>query len=103
MEIWQCHYCRSSLPLDIQMKNRLCPSCGSDLHCCKNCLFYDEELTSKCRETNSPWVGDRTTQNACEFFEMRPTSYNPRAAENAEALSEAERAKDAFRALFRNS
>ena len=97
--MWQCHYCRSPLSLDIQRKNRLCPNCGSDIHCCKNCVHYDEELSSKCREPNSPWVRERNTQNNCAFFEFRPAA--PPTTPKSDAVDEAERAKEAFRALFR--
>jgi hypothetical protein len=104
--MWQCHYCRSPLSLEIQRKNRLCPSCGSDIHCCLNCIHYDEDLSSKCREPNSPWVHNRETQNSCTFFEFRPVppaaAAGAKKAEATDASSEAERAKEAFRALFRN-
>ncbi len=98
--MWQCHYCRSSIPLDMQKKNRLCPSCGSDLHCCKNCTHYDETLNSQCREPNSPWIRDRNAQNTCPFFEFRHVGR--RDDKVHEVLTEAEKAKEAFRALFRN-
>src|SRR5947209_6249376 len=98
--MWQCHYCRLPLALDVLRKNRLCPGCGSDIHCCKNCVHYDEDLSAKCREPNSEWVRDRATQNSCLFFEFRSA---PEKSVNGadEPTSEAERAKEAFRALFR--
>lgn len=101
--MWRCHYCHSALSLDVQRKNRLCPNCGSDIHCCKNCIHFDEDLSSKCREPNSPWIRDRAAQNHCPFFEFRPSSEPTSAnSKTADATSEAERAKEAFRALFRN-
>lgn len=101
--MWQCHYCRLPLSLDVQKKNRLCPSCGSDLHCCKNCIHFDENLSSKCREPNSPWIRERNVQNHCTFFEHRPISTSASSTTTPEVTSEAERAKEAFRALFRNA
>ena len=97
----QCHYCRVTLSAEVQRKNRLCPQCGSDLHCCKNCVHYDESFSSKCREPNSPWIGDRSSQNLCPFFEFSKVAHLP-PGQPAEILSEAERAKEAFRALFRD-
>lgn len=101
--MWQCHYCRMPLSLEVLTKNRLCPSCGSDIHACKNCVHYDESLSAKCREPNSPWVRDRGTQNNCSYFEHRPAESQTPVAPNAnkDTNSEAERAKEAFRALFR--
>jgi hypothetical protein len=100
--MWQCYYCRVSISLEVQKKNRLCPSCGSDMHCCKNCEHFDENSSSKCKEPNSPWVHDRESQNNCPFFEMKDHS-KVTSIENQEALSEAEKAKEAFKALFRNA
>ena len=76
--MWQCHYCRLPLQLEVLRKNRLCPNCGSDIHCCKNCVHYkDENLSSKCQEPNSPSVRDRASQNGCEFFEFRAVGNFP--------------------------
>jgi hypothetical protein len=100
--MWQCHYCRLALSLDIQRKNRLCPTCGSDIHCCRNCTHFDESSSAKCREPHTPWVADRSSQNNCPFFEFRAsseTSSHDTACNDIN--SEAERAKEAFRALFR--
>ena len=100
--MWLCHYCRVPLSTEIQNKNRLCPQCGSDLHCCKNCVHYDEASSAKCREPNSEWVADRAALNSCPFFEFGTVSNRPAETGNAESNAEAERAKEAFRALFRN-
>lgn len=98
--MWLCHYCRQPLSLDTQRKHQLCPGCGSDIHSCRNCINYDENTSSQCREPNSPWVADRATTNECPFFEFRPASLPAKEKEDANA--EAEKAKEAFRALFRD-
>ncbi|MCB0418165.1 MAG: hypothetical protein H6617_09145 [Bdellovibrionaceae bacterium] len=84
----------------VLQKNRLCPHCGSDLHCCKNCSHFDESLSSKCREPESPWIPERVGQNTCPYFEFATDPHSKEC--HKEVLSEAERAKEAFRALFRN-
>jgi predicted RNA-binding Zn-ribbon protein involved in translation (DUF1610 family) len=98
--MWHCHYCRASLSLEVQRRNRLCPNCGSDIHCCRNCHHYDENLSSKCKEPESPWVGDRSAQNMCPFFEFAAAPKVP--PSSPETNPEAEEAKRAFKALFRN-
>lgn len=100
--MWHCHYCRTSLSLEVQKKNRLCPNCGSDIHCCRNCVLYDEALSSKCKEPESPWIRDRSVLNTCPYFEFNGQNPSQPQAEAIEITSEAERAKEAFRALFRD-
>ena len=101
--MWQCHYCRLPLSLEVQQRNRLCPNCNSDIHACRNCVHFDESLSSKCHEPNSPWVSDRGSKNDCHFFEFRSLPKTPsQASQSGDITSEAERAKEAFRALFRN-
>lgn len=101
--MWQCYYCRLPLSLELQKKNRMCPNCGSDIHCCKNCVQYDENLSSKCKEPNSPWMRDRGTQNSCSYFEFRSSNAAAAQSQNPDHSTEAERAKEAFRALFRSA
>jgi len=100
--MWQCHYCRLSLSLEVWQKNRQCPHCGSDLHSCKNCVHYDEASSVKCKEPHSEWISNRETQNDCTFFEHRPATTAAAEASSSENTSEAEQAKEAFRALFRD-
>ena len=97
--MWHCYYCRTPLPVSVQKRNRLCPSCGSDIHCCKNCAQYDENASAKCKEPHSPWLRDRSTQNTCPYFEFKSANQ----ATEDRAQVEAERAKEAFKALFRNA
>lgn len=94
--MWRCHYCKADLNAETVERNRLCPQCGSDIHCCLNCTHYDESLATKCKEPESPWTAERGAQNQCPFFELvsRPADLPP-SGEDAEA------AKKAFRALFR--
>jgi len=101
--MWRCHYRSLSLSVDTQLKHQLCPGCGSDIHSCKNCTNYDEATSHNCREPNSPWLSDRTTTNECPFFEFRATPPNtPATPSQDKANTEAEKAKEAFRALFRD-
>ena len=100
--MWQCHYCRVPLSAEVMKKNRLCPNCNSEFHACKNCVHYDENLSSKCNEPNSPWISDRAGLNDCEWFEFKTVGSMKPGSHQDEVVSEAERAKEAFRALFRN-
>lgn len=94
--MWRCHYCRTGFDAETLDRNRLCPQCGSDIHCCLNCTHHDESLTTKCREPESPWIADRAANNQCPFFELAE-----RRGEMPPVGDDAEAAKKAFRALFR--
>lgn len=95
----QCYYCRSALDSQVLHKNYLCPSCGSDLTCCRNCNFFNSER--KCTEPNSPWIKDRELRNNCSYFEFRIQQVANPDLDTDTDLSEVERAKEAFRALFK--
>ena len=97
--MWQCYYCQCVLTKEMITKNRLCPTCSSDLHCCKNCTHFDESLSSKCKEPESPWFGDRDKQNNCSFFEFKSKEKSGSASYSS---ADAEKAKEAARALFRS-
>lgn len=64
-----CHHCQQT----IEGKNRIgrrdtCLSCGADLHCCLNCMFYDPHFANACREPNADQVLDKEAGNFCEYF-----------------------------------
>jgi hypothetical protein len=48
----------------------VCGSCGSYVHCCKNCRFYNEDA-DKCVEPVAEWVSDRLSFNRCEYFQTK--------------------------------
>ena len=50
-----------------------CPKCDADLHCCRNCRFYDPGKHNQCSETQAEWVGDKEAANYCDYFEPNPT------------------------------
>jgi hypothetical protein len=47
----------------------ICGQCGSYLHCCMNCRFYDGDA-DKCAEPVAEWVSDRHSFNRCEYFQV---------------------------------
>jgi hypothetical protein len=72
-----------------------CAACGTPLHACVQCRFYDADATSWCRE---PRARDRRprdpgTPNRCDWFQLAD-------AEPAADADASRRARDAARALF---
>lgn len=52
------------------LKNDTCPKCDADLHCCKNCRFFDPAVNNQCRETQAEWVATKDRRNYCDYFEV---------------------------------
>jgi len=91
-----CFHCQKALTLDGKVfRKDQCPHCGSDLHCCRNCEFYDEYAHNRCREPQAEYVSDRERANFCEYFRFRSSEGN-RAKSDAK-----EKAKAQWEALFR--
>lgn len=96
-----CHYCKTAVSAEVLRRHRLCPQCGSDLRCCKNCEHFAPGTTTQCREPESPWVGDRQAENDCSYFEFHRRATTAEAAAAGDDGTAAEQAKRAFEALFR--
>ncbi len=46
-----------------------CPKCRSDVHCCRNCRFYDPKVYNECREPQAEVVREKDRANHCDFFQ----------------------------------
>jgi hypothetical protein len=67
-----CYKCHREIAATTSFRRHdLCPYCSSALHCCQNCLYYDEFSPKKCSEMAADWVPDKEKANFCEFFEYR--------------------------------
>lgn len=51
-----------------------CSKCKNDLHCCKNCCFYNESSYNECRESQADRVLDKQKSNYCDFF--KPATFD---------------------------
>jgi len=45
-----------------------CEHCGSSLHCCLQCQFYDRSAYHECKERVQFRVEHKDRPNYCEFF-----------------------------------
>jgi hypothetical protein len=64
-----CHACRKPVAIEGKIKRSdVCPNCQSDLHCCKNCTFYDKTVHNQCRETQAEWTANKEKANFCDYF-----------------------------------
>jgi hypothetical protein len=86
-----CAFCRSVLDVTGTVGRRdSCPQCNRDLHCCKQCKFYDPGAYNDCREVSSERIIEKERANHCDYFALRGSKGSG---------SSATRTKDAKKAL----
>ena len=73
---YTCFKCNKEVEIRANSKVGMRESCacGNDLHCCKNCEFYDIKSYNNCRESNAERVLDKERYNRCDYFKFRSTS-----------------------------
>ncbi len=90
-KIYVCWKCGHQIDMTVKIQRRDdCPSCGNDLHVCKNCRFWDPSYQNECRESISEYIRDREKANHCMHFTFRATvETNAEEAEDARSKLEA--------------
>jgi hypothetical protein len=88
-----------------------CPKCGAELHCCKQCRFFDSGAQFECTQPVPARISPKDAKNECSLYEFRttvekdtaPTSYMQPTQVPAEAPSPARPmdARQAFENLFK--
>ena len=67
-----CFKCSAQLASGVERgktaRSESCPKCSSDLHCCRNCKFYDRTAYNECREPQADRVVDKERSNFCDYF-----------------------------------
>lgn len=90
-----CWKCNKEIDIQSVYRNSECPSCKTDLHCCKQCKFYSTQSHLDCKENISEPVIDKEKSNFCEYFSVKLDGLNVNIDKE-----KAKAAKDAFNALF---
>lgn len=91
-----CFQCGEEVAADRKiLREDECAHCHTDLHCCRNCRFYDPAVSNQCREPQADWVTDKEKANFCEFFVLADGA-GPRAA-----ARDSRPGRDLFDRLFR--
>lgn len=66
----RCFHCGNELSFSERVGLREeCDQCGSDVHVCRNCQFYDAKVYNECREPQAEVVLEKTRANRCEYFQ----------------------------------
>ncbi len=90
--------------------NGKCPKCQLELHCCKQCRFFDSGAQFECTQPIPERISPKDAKNNCTFYEFRttvekdtaPTSYAQKApAAAASAPPRHSDARQAFEDLFK--
>ncbi|MFW5799449.1 MAG: hypothetical protein ACOCV8_01435 [Spirochaetota bacterium] len=72
-----CHNCGAEWTEDYKPGySATCENCGYELHCCKNCRFYDTSRYNNCAEPMADRVSDHEMKNFCTYFEFIDSQRN---------------------------
>jgi len=82
----QCFKCNAPITIDDRSMRGECSQCGSDIHVCLNCTFYDEGRANKCREPQAEYVKEKDRANYCEYFKLKESKKPTSSKEHAEEL-----------------
>jgi hypothetical protein len=66
---FKCSECgeRVTSPEDI-IPGTSCKKCGMDLHCCRNCTWFDTSAEKECRQPVSMRIPKKRSNNDCSHF-----------------------------------
>lgn len=68
----RCYNCTATIPEGFNFAEP-CPKCQSQLHCCKQCSFFDSAAHFQCTKPIPERIAYKDRQNECEFFSPRVT------------------------------
>ena len=95
-----CHSCGRDIKLLGKVaRTDECPNCNADMHCCKNCRFFDPGKNNQCNEPAAEWVRDKLKANFCDFFE--PNKRFPLTSRGAGESGRTDDVRKAFDKLFK--
>ena len=109
----RCFNCATALPADVDF-NGVCPKCGAELHCCKQCNYFDPSTRFQCAKPIPVRIAVKDKANECALFKPRVTvardgvttnghgsTAAPPAASAPPAPRNADDARSAFDKLFK--
>ncbi len=68
----RCFNCSTTLPPDTDFKGN-CPKCGTALHCCKQCSYFEPSTRFQCLKPITTRIAMKDQANECALFKPRFT------------------------------
>lgn len=114
----RCFNCAAALPEDTDFSTTaVCPKCGADLHCCKQCTHFEPSTRFQCLKPIPARIAVKDKANECQLFSRRVTvardgvgangngagPSNGAAAAGPPAPKNADDARSAFDRLFKKA
>ena len=92
----QCVFCGEEIdPGERVSRQDVCPKCGRDLRCCRQCKFYDPGAYNACREVSADRIVDKERANFCDYFVPRGSKGH------GGSMGKVDEARKALEALFK--
>jgi hypothetical protein len=111
----RCFSCATTLPADIDFSG-VCPKCGAELHCCKQCNYFDPSTRFQCAKPIPVRIPIKDKANECALFKPRVTvardgvstngnshAAHPPSSAGPPAPRNADDARSAFDKLFKKT
>jgi len=67
----RCFNCATALPPGTESGN--CPKCNAELHCCKQCSFFEPSTRFQCMKPIPVRIAVKDKTNECSLFKPRVT------------------------------
>lgn len=84
---WRCGSALVGLSLPLSRFDT-CKACGSALHVCKQCRFFDLTVAKQCHEPVAEDVRDKQQANTCDYFSPVDDAFRPVQSPSREVSSE---------------
>jgi hypothetical protein len=68
----RCFSCSATLPHNTEFAGN-CPKCNAELHCCKQCAYFEPSTRFQCRKAIPERIPTKDQANDCELFSPRVT------------------------------
>lgn len=98
-QVCRCANCGKILPASTDFNSR-CPHCGFDLHCCKQCAYFDTSARFECTQPITARLPRKDARNECGFYTARVTLERQTSQENSRTSAGSD-PRAAFEALFK--
>ena len=69
--VFKCARCGTRILETDVAADATCSECGSDLHSCTNCTYFDSSAPNECRQPIEVRIAGKSKRNECELFQAR--------------------------------